>query len=177
MAVAPLFVADMTTLRARLRLSGVPDSSDAMNVIDSAVQTVRTGFYTELGTERVAEIAAFASTDTPTAENEVLRTVAEGAEVKWVRYELMHLLPVLFIDGSGQREQAWNDEGAFRAANGAGIERMRQALRAEIDKALDLLSGDTEIGERTSVRSATIDPPCTRPWPGHSVSAAWEDDC
>lgn len=177
MAVAPLFVASMDAVRARLRLSGVADASDAMDAIDEAVRVVRTNIYARLGLTRVGELVGYSSTDTPTTENEILRTVAEGMEVKWVRYELLGTLPVLFMDGSGQREQAWNDEGAFRPGGPAGAEGERRRLMAEIDRALDLLSGTSTIGGQTTVRASSIAPPCTRPWPGHSASPLWDEEC
>ena len=65
MAVAPLFIADLAALKARLRLSGM-GSADAAAQVDQAIEDVRLGFYDRLGKTRVDEILAVAYVENAT---------------------------------------------------------------------------------------------------------------
>lgn len=158
MAVSTLFLADMTLLRAQLRLTGVPTSSDANDILDAAVLVARTGFYRELGSARVAVLVAMSSVDAPDSDNEILRKIAEQTEFQWVRMELMRTLPMLFMDGSGNRDQIWNDEGAFRQASTRHLETERKRIQAEIKQNLVMLKATETIGTEKTVGSWSIAP-------------------
>lgn len=171
--VAPLFVADNATLLARLRLSGLAAGTDGMQVVDQAIRDVRASFYRRLTSNRITKLLGYTQTDAPTTTNEVLRTVADSTEVKWVRYELLRTLPALWMDGSGGNAEVWQNEGAFRQMSPSAIASERKKLKTDIEQALDLLAGRTSVGSETSIRVSSIAADGTRPYPGHSIDPAW----
>lgn len=167
MAVAPLFVADMTTLRTRLRLDGAKAAS-ALAVIDQAVEDVRIGFYDRLGATRVAALVAIGYSENPTTANGVLRAKANSVEVKWVRVLLLRRLPVLFIDAQGLKQQVWNDESGFASGPERALRDEIEKLEAEIEEALLVLAGDEDPDEAI-LNVSTIGPDETPDLPGASV--------
>lgn len=165
MPSAPLFVADLATLKSRLRLSGLPSGGDGEALYDEALVRVRTGFYRRLGVSRVDEILAITyEPDAATAE-EVLRATANSAEVKWVYIALCDLMPTLFMDASGASTEVWNTEGAFR--QGRPSASRLQDLKNDLETDLAYLEGSPDDG--ASLRSATIDPDPAAPDPGDTL--------
>lgn len=137
--VQPLFVPSMTELRKGLRLSQVPDSNDAVTMIENAVAEVRVQFYRSLGSAKIATIQGYASVKTPVQDNELIRKMAETAETKAVRLALMRTLPTMFLDGASQL-QTWNEEAAFRAANDKVLRDEIKRLESEVASLLDELN-------------------------------------
>ena len=177
MATAPLFVADIDTLKSKLRLSGVPTTSDADDIINEAVLVARQKFYRELGGSRITVLKATAFTEAPTTDNQILRAVANSTEVLMVRCELMKMLPMMFMDGNADQNQIMQDEGLFRDTTSNQLDQLRMQCEIEIQQNMDLLAGDEEIASENSVR---IDSPgvsrpvvdtttAARPHPGDSI--------
>ncbi|MCZ2418672.1 MAG: hypothetical protein LC123_02355 [Burkholderiales bacterium] len=168
MAVAPLFVADMVTLKTGLRLKDAR-AEGALAIIDQAVMDVRLGFYRKLGASRVTELLDTASTDAPTTDAEVMRMLANSTETKWVRQLLLRRLPTMFADAAGGRQQAWNEEGAFEATPERRLKDEIDRLEAEVEDALETLKGNTDLNDRSSVQVSTIGPSETPDLPGASI--------
>jgi len=173
-AVAPLFIASMTILKTRLRLEGA-SAAGALAQIDQAVEDVTLGFYNKLGAARVATIKATTYTEAPTSNAEILRSLANSVEVKWVRYHLIRVLPNLFMDGSGTRQQTWNDEGVFSTTPNprSELEKELARLLTEIEDGLLLLEGEVGVNDGEGTVSVTdIGPSDTPDLPGASVFPA-----
>ena len=166
MPTAPLFVADLATLKSRLRLSGLPPGGDGEALYDEALLRVRTGFYRRLGVSRVDVILAISFEEDAATADEVLRATANSAEVKWVYLALCDLMPSLFMDASGASTEVWNTEGAFR--QGHPSSSRLQDLKNDLEADLAYLGGGTEE-DAAGFRSATIDPDPAAPDPGDSL--------
>lgn len=171
MPVDPLFIKDLDTLKARLRLSAV-DTGDATDVLDSVVEEVRVGFYSELGATLVAEIVALSDGDPAITDDEITKMRADNVELLWVRVTLMRRLPMLFVQGSGQTRKAWNEEGITRDARDTTnyrneIKHLQQLVRDGIA----WLRGDLDdVGEIV----ATVIELDTRPLrPCESIGSRW----
>jgi hypothetical protein len=176
LATAPLFVADLATLKSKIRLSGVAAANDAEDIINEAILTVRSGFYRELGAARTAVLVALPFNESPTTENEILRAVANITEVKWVRLELMRTLPTMFKDGTAEQNQIFQDEALFRDTTQQQLDADRLLCEQQIAENLDLLRGDESLGTESTIRVATpkvssgmVDPESVRPRPGDSI--------
>lgn len=152
--VAPLFVADLATLKQRLRLTGMSAGSDGEQILDTALLDVRASFNARLGTARVAELKTFGplSAD-PTTSNEILFALAVSTEVRWVRLELSCTLPWLWQDSQGGAGKAWNEEAPFREKGEVDFEQLRTKAMAAIERSLDLLSGDVSLGAASTIMS------------------------
>jgi hypothetical protein len=176
-ATAPLFVADLATLKPKLRLSGVPSTSDADDIINESILVTRQKFYRELGGARITVLLAMAFTETPTTDNQILRAVANSTEVLMVRCELMRLMPMMFMDGNADQNQIMQDEALFRDTTSSQLEQMRMQCELDIQQNMDLLAGDEEIASETTIRidSPGVSQPvidisaASRPYPGDSV--------
>lgn len=158
MAVAPTFVADLDTLRQRLRLSGLADDSDAQVMFEQAVKIARSTFHRRLTHARVVIIQAYTATDTPATDNEYIRALAEETEVKIVRRELLLTMPSLFMDSAGDAQEIWDREAPFRGTSQFDRQRLRQELASEIEQLLQLLEGSDAPGSETTVRATVINP-------------------
>lgn len=134
----PLFSPSKNLLKKNLRLSQVPDSNDALTVIDSAIQFVRTEFYRHLGQSKIESLLVMPYNATPKTSAENIRLLAVQTEVKWVRSQLLRNMPTLFMDSTA-RIQAWNEEAAFRETSFLQTERELKRLQTEIDEALEVL--------------------------------------
>jgi len=168
MSVAPLFNADMESLKSKLRLSGAK-SNDAQALIETAVQDARVGFYDRLGSSRIAEIVGYGLDNAPTTTNGLLRLKAANTEVKWVRALLIRSMPSLFIDGSQAAAlKAWNEEGLTRNAGQSELNREVERLMTEVDLALaGMETGTPEEGENSV---SLIGPDETQPSPFESIT-------
>ncbi len=169
-SVGPLFVPDMATLKARLRLTGAA-ASDALAIIDQAVQQVRVGFYSRLPQFRIDFLRNTASIENPTEKAQVLRALAEQTEVAWVRHTLMQELPTLFIDGSGNTQHIWNQEGMTREIRPAEKDEMLRRLWNSIISAIDQLGRD--VLDPSTTAASTIGPDKKQPRPGASIGLGW----
>ena len=177
MATAPLFVASLDLLKPKLRLSGVPTTSDADDIINEAILIARQKFYRELGGPRITVLKAIVFTETPTTDNQILRAVANSTEVLMVRCELMKMLPSMFMDGNANQNQIFQDEGLFRDTTSNQLEQLRMQCEIEIQQNFDLLAGDEEIASENSLRidSPGVSQPvvdtttAARPYPGDSI--------
>ncbi len=167
-SVTPLFVPTRTQLVKALRLKGVPDAENAQDVIDEAISLVRTNIFQRLGSDRIATIRAISYSRTPTSDQDYLRLLAATTETKWVRVELMRVMPMQFVDGSAA-DQTWQNEAAFRAATFATIAAEAKRIRNEIDQALEILSGSFEIGADQSLKIKLIEATGTPDAPGDSI--------
>lgn len=173
MAVAPLFISDMTTLKAALRLSGVTQP-DTDAIIDRVVSEVRVGFYDRLGTTRVSTLVALPSVENPTTTDGILRTRAETTEVLWVRAMLLSELPTLFVDSSGQLPQVWQEEGLARGMGQTDAERVAEDLMQRVESALSLLADGGSANDK--IKIASLGPATTPPQPGdtaHDPALRW----
>lgn len=171
MATAPLFVADLPTLKTKLRLSGVSDdpSVDASAMIDESILAVRTKFYARLGITKVAALVAITFVPAPSTEPEILRAVANTCEVNMVRLELMDRLPWLWSDSSGEAQKAWNEEAPFREKGSVTFQALREELMQEIEEALSLLEGSEVIGEEQGIKAFDGRPECPAPQIGRTL--------
>lgn len=152
--LVPLFVSTIAEVQQRLRLTGTAEGTDAYAMIEEAVRTVRAGFYRKISVERIAEIAAFTSEMNPITENGVIRQLAEVTEVKWIRYELMRTMPVLFSDSVATVQDAWNAEGMLRGTKPDEREYEMRRLWADIEQAMSPLRGDEEIPKETAANTS-----------------------
>lgn len=173
MAVEPLFVVDMDTLKERLRLTGAVQG-DALAQIDQAVEDVRVGFFADeqgLGATRTNEILAIDYVENATTTNALIRTRANNLEVLWVRMLLMRRMPTLFMDGSGAVQQIWNEEGLTRNPLGT-LKSELNRLEAELIEGLAYLRGDED--EEAGALTVSVFEPAVKPdIPGSSIRPPW----
>lgn len=158
---APLFVNDIETLRASLRLSGLDATSDAERVFQNAVLGVRSKLYQRLGTERVTALLAVAYTESPTSQAQATRASANMVEVMMVRRELLLSMPMLFSGGMGAAGEAWNAEAPFRDVGVNDVAAIVRTLDRDIEAGLALLaSSDAFPTEDSGLHVTTIGAPC-----------------
>lgn len=167
----PLFLTDVAEMQAELRLSGVPDGDAALAALNTALLEVRTGFYRRLGIERVGQLVDMdEETDAPESNEELLRALARTTEIKWTFVTLMDRLPMLFMDDSGGAWQQFNEQGTFRKLGLKEREEMRKRLLDEIKQNLEVLAGEQELGNETTVQGGAYgDEHCPHPKPGDTI--------
>lgn len=164
MAVTPLFVADMTELKKRLRLSSATQEG-TLEQLDMAVQEVRSEFYGRLPGSRIAEIVGYPSEDNPSSANALVRTRAELCETKWVKAVLMKCLPLLFFDASNL-PQRFNEEELTRDLDYSRVDDIVEDLMVSVHELLGTLEGEElELGVNVTVIGPSKKP-CQ---PGQSV--------
>lgn len=172
MATSPVFVESAAVLKSKIRLSGIPANGDAEAIFDEALLLVRTGLYHELGSAVVASVLATAFTANPVSDAQVRRATANSIEVKWVRAELMRLLPMMFIDGNANQKQVYHDEAAFRDASQRQIDEERRRLMNDVETGLAVLRGSSSNpGDQKQILVDTLAPE-TRPNPGDTIQPA-----
>lgn len=168
MAVAPLFVASMAVLKARLRMTGAAQA-DTLSIIDKAVEDVRVSFYDDvegLGKSKVDALLAIAFVENATTLADLSRTRVNNLEVKWVRLHLLRRIPMLFMDGQAVIQEVWNEEPITRVSRRATeVEALR--LETEIKDALAALLD--EDNERGAVVATIFEPDVTPARPGASI--------
>jgi hypothetical protein len=167
MAVAPLFVADMTTLKTALRLDKMA-AAGALATLDQAVKDVRIGFYRRLGAAQITTIKLTNDVDAPTTDAEITRSLATSVEVRWMRLLLIRRLSTMFVDASGQKQLKWNEEAGFLANNPVPTVDEVEKLEAEIDLDMGALSGDVDLDD-TQFNVASLAPDVTPDLPGATV--------
>lgn len=167
--VTPLFVESMVDLKSRLRLSGAA-AEDALEIIDFTVQRVRVGFYSRLSASRIDAIRDTSPVLNPTTREETIRTLAIATEIAWCRLILMTELPQLYIDGSGNTQKIWNEEGLTRE----GVPNKEKEMQRLWNQILDALA-IMESGELSAPpsRVSLIAPDCPQPRPGTSIGRPW----
>lgn len=169
MATSPLFVASLTVLKAKLRLSGLAGDRDADEILNEAILTVRTNFIRRLGMPRVTALLAMAFTEAPTTDNDLTRAVANVTEVDWVRWELMRTLPTMFQDASGDKMDVFNREAPFRQSQRSELVSQATDLMERIEQNLVLLAGDHEAQAETSIQGGVIESDETPPRPFETI--------
>jgi len=147
MATNPVFVADLATIKAQLRLSGVAENTDAHAMLEAAILQVRTGFYTRLGGARMTVLLAITPVQAPTTNDQILRRIGDLAEVLWVRCILIDKLPMVFMDNTGGDQEFLNQEGAFRSITPERIEAQHLACMTQLEEWLALLAGEVILGD------------------------------
>ncbi len=167
MASTPLFLADLATLKSRLRLSGVPSGQDAEKIVYEGILRARLAFYRRLGPARVAVLRAISYDENPTDNDSLLRALANTVEVKLVHSTLLDLLPTMFMDGGGNTLEVWNEEAPVRRNDTPEVTKRR--LLDEIEADMEILSGDLQFGEETSWQVTTNVPDTDPPLPGDTA--------
>jgi hypothetical protein len=149
----PLFAPTRKRLVDALRLRGVPEDGAAQQLIDESLRLVRTAMFRRIGREGCEKILTYAYKDNAQTDQDYIRLLASTTEIKWVRLELMRIMPMMFVDGN-PTNQIWQDEAAFRSAGVSQVEKEIRRIQSEIDEAVAVLAGETPIDEnaRTSVR-------------------------
>jgi len=166
-----LFAEDDDWIKARLRLSNVPDSkADTQAIIAEAILRARVRFYHRLGKARVTALLALTDEgSTPTTLDGVLRALAPLVEVKLAYVECLRRLPAAFMDASGDLNQRWNEEAPFRERPRTNLERELIRLTDEIEQDMQMLAGEEAAGEESSIESYDGTPDDTAPLPGDSL--------
>lgn len=166
----PLFVADLVTLKAKLRLSGVPSSAtDTLAILDEAILKSRLAFHRRLGQQRVGVLLAISFNENPSSEDEILRALANTTETQQVYAELLRRLPNQFMDSSGDANRRWNEEAPFRERSNSDFHKELQRLLDDIEENMELLAGEESIGEESQFKTFDGTPDCTPPRPGDSI--------
>lgn len=153
--VAPYFFDDIDELKGRLRLSAVPDSTDAQEIIEDALEQVQAGMAMRLGTDRLGELQDLfdtMATPSPTVDEEVNMAICRVLEVTWTRVILMDRLPMLWMDQSGGDREIYNQEGAFRGLSPTQLRDQMDRMEQQIQDWLNFLLGsedELEIGFTT----------------------------
>lgn len=153
----PLFVPDVQTLKRELRLSGVPVTEDADDIIRRATLQVRIQIAQRLPSATITDILATAWKATPDVTNdaEMKRALAYLLEVKWVRLVLMTSLPSIFLDNSGGIQEQWNEEGAFRKRRLEDLNAEKRECLTLIETWIEILNGQQDFGSVASARIFT----------------------
>lgn len=166
--VEPLFCPSREYLVKGLRLRDLPTDVNAQDLINESILAVRASFYRRIGLEGITAVQAIAFTKHPATASDYRRLLAQTTETKWVRLELMRIMPMQFVDGSAA-DQSWQHEAAFRSATGAQVAAEIKQLRAEIDAALDIIAGNAEATESLDIKIQTYGPDGTPAQPGDTV--------
>lgn len=139
-AVAPLFVSSKDELRKALRMSQIAPDSDALKMIDAAIQTASVMFFRQLGADRISVLRSIPYPNTPYTDLEYLRVLAAQTEIKAVRAQLLRTIPLMLMDGS-IATGSWQQEAGFREGNNVLLLRDElKRLEAEIASGMDQLS-------------------------------------
>ena len=112
---------------------------------------------------------AFASTPTPTTDDQVLRLLAESTELKLIRFNLIGILPYSWQDAGGDVQQQWNEEAPFRDMDGDETIAVRARLLEQIEQAYKMLSGEDSVGDDIQLRVFDGTPTKVAPAPLDSV--------
>lgn len=162
MSIQTLFIADMTKLKQRLRLTGVKPGSDAQSQIDLAVEDARVFLFNEdtgLGEARVTALLALVFAENAITATAIERTRANNLEQKIVLWLLLRRMPLLFQDASAVTLEQWNNEPLTRLSAKelqAEIDRLKGEIQGEI---VDLGTGDAPGGIDVHVLEPEFEPP------------------
>lgn len=167
-----LFCQSNDWIKARLRLSAVPDSStDTLAIIDEGIAAARLEFYRRLTKTRVDRILSTAEVASPESDAEILRTMGTLTEIKLVRVFLLRELPNAFMDASGDLNKRWNEEAPFRERPRSDREREIARLKDEIEDNMQMLARDEgeSVGDERTIRVFDGTPEEEPPLPGDSL--------
>jgi hypothetical protein len=149
----PLFVADLATIKARLRLTGVPAAStDTHAIIDECLLRTRLTFVRRLGTARINKIRAITYTEDPLTDDGVIRALANTTEINMVRCELMQRLPIAFMDASADLDKRWNEDAPFREKGSNDLRKQITDLQNSIEEDMQMLAGEEELAEESTIQ-------------------------
>lgn len=169
----PLFVANLDTLKARLRLTGVPvGATDTHAILDESILRARLSFYRRLGEQRVTALLAISYVANPTSTDQVLRALANSVEIKLVNVELLRRLPQAWMDASGDINKRWNEEAPFREKGPSDHEREVKRLLDEIEEDMEMLAQEEGLAEESTVKTWDGTPDFYPPSPGDSLRGA-----
>jgi len=151
MAVDPIFLSRANLLKA-VRMSTATDTQ-TLAVVDSCMQDVRIGIYKALTISRVTEILTYSDVDNPSTEEELIRTSGRIAEINWVMYRLVTVLPVLFVENQYTVQEDFNEEPLTRDAT--ALEKFKDGLMKIVWSNLNAMKVPEEVGDGTTM-SASI---------------------
>ena len=165
-----LFAESTDWIKARLRLSNVPDDAeDTIVIIDDSIERARLAFYRRLGIQRVEKLQTFVGS-TVGSEHEILYSLAAQTEAKLVQAELLTRLPHAFMDGSGNIFKRWNEEAPVRERPRNERERELLTLKNDIEQDMQMLAGEDEsLGEESEIHIYDGTPDFIPPLPGDSL--------
>lgn len=152
MAVAPLFVADMDTLKLDLRLQGLRSGSEGESILERATSGARVFFYQRLGPTIVSEMVSTTDVDNPTTTKAIRRKAASLAEVEVVRCSLLETMPVLVGDASASAMQNYNDEGVWRQVEPTERAGILERCRRRVEELLELILAEDDLGDDSTIR-------------------------
>lgn len=166
----PLFVADLDTLKLKVRMKGVPESNmEALAILDECILQARISFYRRLGSDRVSELVALVFNENPTTDDEILRALANTVEVRLVVCCLAQALPHAFLDASGSICSTWNEEAPLRENPVAKREDYLEHCINQIEEDMQILAGSEEIGDEMNIQVFDGSPGCPAPHVGTSL--------
>lgn len=166
----PLFVADLDTLKAAVRLTGVPPSrTDTLAILNEAILKARLDFNRRLGAQRVAQLAAITYNENPTTDDEIARALANQVETNIVYVQLLRKLPNLFMDASGAAQRIWNEEAPFRERGPTTLDKEIHRLENQIEEDMELLSSEEAIPDETTIKTFDGSRTTAAPRPGDSL--------
>ncbi len=164
----PLFVADLDTLKLKVRLAGLPASNQEANcILDQCILDARIKFYQDLGTDRVAELLAITYNPNPTTDDEITRALANSLEIRLVRCCLSRALPHAFMDASGNLCARWNEEAPIRENPESKQEDYMEHCLRMIDE--DMRALDTSPDNDGTLQVFDGTPDCPAPKVGTSL--------
>lgn len=152
MAVAPLYVTDMDTLKLELRLQGLKTGSEGESILIRATSAARVYLYQRLGLSVAAALVAMSDVDNPTTADQIRRKAASLVEVEIVRCDLLDIMPLMVGDASGDAQQVYNDEGVWRQASPEEREEALGRCRARIEELIELLLSEDDLGSDMTIR-------------------------
>lgn len=166
----PLFVADIDTLKAAVRLTGVPASrTDTLAILNEAILKARLDFNRRLGEQRVSFLVGITYNENPTTEDEILRALANQVETNIVYVQLLRKLPNVFMDASGGAQRIWNEEAPFRERGPTTLDKEIHRLENQIEEDMEVLSLDEAIPDETTIKTFDGTPTHLGPRPGASL--------
>lgn len=166
--VSPLFVESRDKLVSRLRLEGMPLTSNGQDLVDESIQAVKGMLYRRLGKARVDYLQSLPFSPSPKDDPGYLKLLANTTETKWVRLELMRIMPMMFVEGNSPNE-VWQNEAGVREAGVGQVRSEMNRIRSEVEDALEVLSGNIDVTELDRIKINPIGPENDPPLPGDSV--------
>lgn len=166
----PLFIADLPTLKALMRLTGVPDSrGDTLAILDEAILNARLEFYRRLGEQRVSALVATTFVPNPTTADDILRALANVVEADLVYVQLLRKLPNLFMDASGAAQRVWNEEAPFRERGGTPLDKEINRRLDKIEENFQMLAEEESLAEESTIKTFDGTPTHRPPRPGDTL--------
>lgn len=168
MAVAPLFVADIGTLKKEVRLDAMESTEARYSIFERAAISARAAIYSRLGEAATNAWVAIAYAENPTNESGVLRSIANLLEVELVFLRLLDSLPIFFMDDSGGTQHSWNEDGAFRGLDAEEREALKKAKQELVEEYFTMLEAAV-LEDEGSVSAHSAEPDEPRPKLGGSA--------